>query len=125
MLVSSNNGQDSHKAGQNCQSCHSDGGNGKGWFTVAGTVYDASRNNVNPNGTVQLYSGPNETGTLLMTIEVDGKGNFYTTSGVQFGDGIYTSVTGAGGNTRVMITPITSGACNDCHGSVTERIWVD
>ncbi|MBW6490622.1 MAG: hypothetical protein K0B15_05430 [Lentimicrobium sp.] len=59
-------------------SCHKSGGTGEGWFTVAGSVYDSTYASGFPNATVRLYTGPNGTGTLKATIQVDNYGNFYT-----------------------------------------------
>ena len=42
-MSSSFNENESHNAGQNCMACHKSGGQGEGWFTVAGTVYNASK----------------------------------------------------------------------------------
>jgi hypothetical protein len=124
-MSSSFNENESHNTGQNCMSCHKSGGQGEGWFTVAGTVYNSAKTAVYPNSTVKLYTGPNGTGTLLKTIEVDGKGNFYTTADVNFGSGLYTTVTGTTGNVSKMGASISTGQCNSCHGSSTGKISVD
>lgn len=124
-LISSNNDKKSHKHGQNCMSCHRSGGSGDGWFVVAGSVYDAALDVANPNGTIRLYDGPVDSGMLIKTVEVDGKGNFYTTENIDFASGLYTSVTSANGNVKIMNSPITDGACNSCHGNGVDRIWVD
>lgn len=116
---------DSHNMGQNCMNCHKSGGQGEGWFNVAGTVYNAAFTNVQPNGTVKLYTGPDGTGTLKYTIEVDGKGNFYTTENIDFGSGLYPSVTGTSGDVQYMGTSITTGACNSCHNVTTNKIFVN
>lgn len=121
--ISSYNSDDSHKAGQDCMTCHVSGGSGEGWFTVAGTVYDEAQTSVYPNATVKIYSEPNGNGNLIATIEVDENGNFYTTEAINFGDGLYTLVEG-NSSTQHMITSITTGRCNSCHGSVTDKIWV-
>ncbi len=121
-MSSSFNDNESHNAGQNCMSCHKSGGQGEGWFTVAGTVYNASGAAVSPNATVKLYTGPDGTGTLVKTIEVDGNGNFYTTADVNFGSGLYTTVTGTTGNISKMGSSITTGQCNSCHGSGIGKI---
>ena len=39
--ISTTNGNRSHNMGQNCMSCHKSGGQGDGWFTAAGTMYQA------------------------------------------------------------------------------------
>ena len=116
------NENESHNAGQNCMSCHKSGSHAEGWFTVGGTVYNASKTTVYPNATIKLYTGPNETGTLVKSVEVDGKGNFYTTADINFTNGLYVSVTGTTGNTNKMASSITTGQCNSCHGSSTEKI---
>lgn len=121
-MTSSFNETESHKMGQNCMNCHIQGGDGEGWFVVAGTVYDSLKTSTLPNSTVKLYSGPNGTGNVVAIIEVDGLGNFYYTNSINFGDGLYTS---AKGNTTTihMNTPITTGNCNSCHGASVDRIW--
>lgn len=124
-LSSQHNNDKSHKNSQDCMSCHQSGGRGDGWFVVAGSVYDASLSDPNPNGTIKFYEGPIDSGVIVMSIEVDGKGNFYTTENVDFGNGLYTSVTGSNGNVKEMISPISDGACNRCHESSVDRIWVD
>lgn len=124
-MISRHYDNESHKDGQDCMSCHQSGGRGDGWFVVAGTVYDAALSDPNPNGTIKLYEGPLDSGNLVRTIEVDGKGNFYTTENIDFGNGLYTSVTSSNGNVKVMNSPITDGACNSCHGSSVDRIWVE
>ncbi len=122
--ISNYNDTESHKAGRNCMNCHYDGGSGEGWFTIAGTVYDSLKNSPYPNATIRLYSGPNGTGSLMGTIEVDGLGNFYTTNQINFENGLYVSVSG-NTTTKNMITPINSGQCNSCHGESTDRIWTN
>lgn len=114
---------ESHNEGQDCMTCHREGGSGPGWFKVAGTVYDGTRSSPNPNGVVRLYTGPDGNGSLRATIEVDGKGNFYTTEDIEFWNGLYPTVTGTDGYSMSMPAPITNGACNSCHGVTTLRIW--
>jgi hypothetical protein len=122
--ISSFNDDDSHKNGQNCMSCHTSGGKGEGWFNVAGSVYDSSKQNPYPNAVVKLFSEPNESGSLIKLIEVDGNGNFYTTESINFGNGLYVSVTDKNGNSKVMNAPISTGQCNSCHGVNFDNIWV-
>jgi hypothetical protein len=123
-MSSSYNDNESHNAGQNCMSCHSSGGKGEGNFTIAGTVYNASGSAVSPNATVKLYTGPNGTGSLVKTIEVDGKGNFYTTNSIDFGTGLYVTVTGKSGSVSTMSSSINTGQCNSCHNS-SDKITVN
>jgi hypothetical protein len=125
-FMSSNyNGKESHNTGQDCMSCHKSGGKGEGIFTVAGTIYNNNRSASYPNATVKLYTGANGTGTLVKTIEVDGKGNFYTTEEINFGSGLYTTVTGTTGSVSKMATTLSSGQCNSCHNSVSDKIGIN
>jgi cytochrome c553 len=121
-MNSSYNDNESHNMGQNCMNCHIQGGDGEGWFVVAGTVYDSLKTATFPNSTVKLYSGPNGSGNLVATIEVDGLGNFYTTNSINFGNGLYTSASG-NTTTQHMNSSISTGNCNSCHGESVDRIW--
>jgi hypothetical protein len=123
--ISSYNDDESHKNGQNCMNCHFSGGSGEGWFTAAGSVYNSSKETPYPNATIKLYTGPNGTGTLIKTIEVDGKGNFYTTENIDSSNELYTTVTTPGGNVKSMNAAISITACNSCHGNSTDNIWVE
>lgn len=120
--ISSFNDTESHNMGQNCMNCHKSGGSGEGWFNAAGTVYDSLGTAVYPNALVELYSGPNGSGTKKYSIEVDGKGNFYTTEDINFGSGLYPSIKGSI-VTKHMATAITTGQCNSCHGNSTGKLW--
>ena len=122
--ISANGTGRSHHTGQDCMSCHSSGGSGEGWFTVAGSVYDNAKINAYANTTVNLYTGINETGTLKCTIWGDASGNFYTTENIDFGSGLYVSVKGSAAP-KYMTTPITNGKCNSCHGITTDKIWTN
>jgi hypothetical protein len=123
--ISQNGLMESHNEGQDCMTCHREGESGTGWFRVAGTVYEENLSSPSPNGIVRLYTGPDGLGSLRATIEVDGKGNFYTTESIEFWNGLYPLVTGASGSSIGMPAPITNGACNSCHGITTRRIWVN
>jgi cytochrome c553 len=115
----------SHNAGQNCMSCHNPGGSGssKGVWKLAGTVYNELKTATYPNTTINLYTGPNGTGTLKYVLNVDAKGNFYTSGTIDFTGGLYPAVIGAT-TTNHMSSPVTTGACNSCHtGTSTARIW--
>ena len=116
-LTSSFNSSESHNAGKNCLSCHS--------FKAAGTVYGKTLTSVYPGATVKITTQPNGAGTLLATLQVDKKGNFYTGYTISFGNGAYVSVTGSTGTVKNMGTSVTSGACNSCHGTSAEKIWVE
>lgn len=122
--ISSYNGDESHNMGQNCMHCHNTNGKGRGIFMAAGTVYDSLMTSIRKNGTIRLYSGPNQTGTLRATIEVDGKGNFYTTENIDFAGGVYPTITGNSGDVHYMTSSIPMGQCNSCHGVTTNKIYV-
>lgn len=128
--ISRHGEMESHKAGSNCMDCHTPGRSGEGFFEVAGTVYttDPSPTTVFRNTTIEFYSDSNGSGTLVATIEVDGRGNFFTTESIDWGSGLYAVV--SSGNTEPQYKPYRLkdsdyGACNRCHGNGTARIWVD
>jgi hypothetical protein len=125
-ITSSTSGSNaSHNMGQNCMNCHKPGGGEAPQWKVAGTVYNEALTTTNSNATIKLYTGPDGTGTLVTTIQVDAKGNFYTTNNVDIPAGLYPSVTGATA-TNFMSSPITTGACNSCHDGVSRsRIWIN
>ncbi|MCP4147581.1 MAG: hypothetical protein GY757_07515 [bacterium] len=125
VLNSRNGDTASHKEGRDCMECHRSGGSGKGVFTVAGTVYDSGQSNVNPNGMVSIYSEDNGGGTLLKSVGVDGKGNFYSTEAVDLSNGVFTRVTSSSDVRKDMMSSLTNGACNSCHGNSIDPIWVD
>lgn len=115
----------SHNAGQNCMACHKPGGGEAPTWNLAGTVYNQARTAANSNATVKLYTGPDGTGVLKYTFKVDALGNFYTGGAIDFTGDLYPSVTGAT-TTQFMSSPITSGACNSCHNTITTgRIWAN
>ena len=123
-IISNYNGDESHNMGENCMECHKTSGKGEGVFKVAGTVYDSLLITTRKNGTVRLYSGPDLSRSLIATIEVDGKGNFFTTESIDFIDEVYVSITGSSGDRHDMISSISSGQCNSCHGVTTDKIWI-
>ena len=114
---------ESHNKGQNCMQCHSDGGEGEGCFVAAGTVYDSLQQNTITTGKVEFYTEPNGLGTKIKTVEIDAKGNFFTTDMFNL-QGLYPVVVGPTGNKNYMSSPLTTGQCNSCH-NVTNRIWVN
>jgi cytochrome c553 len=122
-LVSRNGGMISHGMSQNCMNCHEQGGEGSGWFTVAGTVYDSAMTTTYANAIIRLYSEVDGGGTLVATVEADAYGNFFTTEAVNFGNGLYPLVAGTTGNTVSMQQATMLGACNSCHGITNVRIW--
>ena len=121
VMVSRFGDTESHNAGENCFSCHRTGGSGEGVFVVAGTVYREDLTTVNPGTIVRLLSNPDR--TLLRSIEVDARGNFYTTEALSFSGGLLAEVI-SGSESRTMMTPVTNGACNSCHGDTVPVINV-
>jgi hypothetical protein len=124
-LISSNNDDESHKMGENCMNCHVQGGSGEGWFNVAGTLYNSAQTSTYPNGTVKFFAEPNGVGTAIKEVEIDSKGNFYTTENIDFGNGLYVGVFGTNGEQKFMVTTVSTGACNSCHGITTDKIWIE
>ena len=122
--ISSAGSNKSHNKGMNCMQCHVSTGDGEGCFNVAGTIYQSDLQNTVASGKVELYTGPNGSGTLKYTIDIDGKGNFYTTAKVDY-TGLYPKVTGPSGASIHMSTPLSTGACNACHGASTGKIGID
>ncbi len=122
--ISSTDDDESHNMGQNCMNCHKSGGDGEGKFVVAGTAYHKGNDNTNPNGFIELYTEPAGKGTLVKRLEVDGKGNFFTTENMLFGSGLYPVAIGANGSKEYMLSPTINGACNSCHGVSQDKIRV-
>ena len=118
------NDTSSHNIGTACMSCHNSGGSNQYWWTVAGTVFKPDSVSLNPDCTVYLFTGANGAGSPVLTLPVDGKGNFYTTSSVGFGTGLYPAVKSSSGETRYMQSSTTNGNCNSCHIS-SKRIIVN
>lgn len=116
-------GDDSHHNGENCMTCHTSGGKGEACFNLAGSVYDNTGTSPVNSGTINLYTGPNGTGTLVSSIKVDSKGNFYTSEPVNFSGGVYPAYTnGSGTQTKHMSSSIGTGQCGSCHGNSTGKI---
>jgi len=123
--ISSYGSSESHNNGENCMNCHKSGSDGEGWFTTAGSIYNSSFTAPYMNGTVNLTTEPQNGGITKATIEVDKKGNFYTTTPIDFAGGLYVSITGTTGTTKYMMSKITTGQCYSCHGNSTDDIWAE
>lgn len=113
----------SHNAGQDCMSCHKQGGGGKGVFTVAGTVYN-NNGGAQTSATVTIYAAG--TNNVQATLSTDGLGNFWTTqaiaalvpaAGQTLVQGVNAVVRPTGGGSRAMNGVISNGSCNACHSS--------
>jgi len=107
----------SHNTGKNCMSCHK--------FTASGSVYDKSMSAAFPGAEIKLTSQANGAGSVLGTFTVNKSGSFYTSNSINYGSGIYVSVTGSSGKVKHMNSSITTGACNSCHGSSASKVWVE
>jgi len=83
---------------------------------MAGTVYNSTGMVPYITAKVELRTAQSGGGSTLYRVEVDQKGNFYTTNTIDFGSGLYASVVG-GTSTQYMTLTVTDGACNDCHDS--------
>lgn len=107
----------SHNTGKNCMGCHK--------FTAAGSVYNKSMSAAFPGAVVKLTSQANGAGSVLGTFTVNKSGSFYTSNSINYGSGIYVSVTGSSGKVKHMSSAITTGACNSCHGTSASKVWVE
>ena len=95
--------------------CHyTEGGGAEGIFTAAGTIYGNTK-----NSNIELYNS--ETGALVRSIEVDKKGNGYTTEDINFGKGLKVGVRDGNGAIEFMDDKIYTGQCNSCHGTGIEE----
>ncbi len=121
--ISRYNSEKSHNAGENCISCHKEGGEGDGWFSAAGTVYDSLLKNTYPNAVIKLYTQKNGNGNIVKIIEVDRLGNFYTTENIDFSSGLFAAVEGRN-VIKYMQSSVETGQCGSCHGAKINRIWV-
>lgn len=106
-------------------SCHTSNGGGKGCFVVAGSAYSSDLKSAISSGTVELYTEANGKGTLKYTIDIDSRGNFYTTDNNTDYSGLWAAVKSSSGTTHYMSSALSSGSCNSCHGQSTSKIWAD
>lgn len=117
-LVSAHGGDSSHESGRNCMECHQSRGPGPGLFSVAGTVvkHDGTPS---ADATVELWTMPGGTGELVIRVEADALGNFFTTAPLDLANSpAFPFVRAAGGmGLNLMPFPTSSGACNVCHAS--------
>ncbi len=125
-LVSTYQAHETDKMTGDCMGCHSPNGGGTGCFRVGGTAFDSiPADSAVKNAIVKLYTQPNGGGELVVTLQVDKSGNFYTTSPVSFANGLYPAIVSGQGNIRYMPNATITGACNSCHGVVNNTIWAD
>jgi len=123
LVESSFGATNSHNEGDNClkAGCHSEpSSGGKPQFTLAGTVYAAVASNTTlPDVEIELL----ENGNLIKTIEVNGRGNFYTNTNIAWGNNTSVRVRiDANTTSSAMMTSLTSssdGGCNNMNGCHT------
>jgi hypothetical protein len=125
--ISSHNGETkSHHTGDDCSGCHRSGGSASEYpWVLCGTVYQTDSVSPNPNGVINLWTGPLGTGNLVATLEVDGNGNFFTNTSILPAAGCYPQVKSSSGNRQNMLTLCAAGNCNSCHSSKSTRIRVN
>jgi hypothetical protein len=116
--ISSFTEDESHNFGQNCMTCHVSGGEGKGWFTLAGSVSGQT-----PNATVELCTDTSLASSH--TIEVDTKGNFYTTESIDFSQNFTVGIRKNDNSINHMPIGLTSGQCNSCHGNTSSDLTIN
>lgn len=122
--ISKSGGGKSHKMGENCMTCHINGGEGDGCFSAAGTVYDSTLTSTVGSGKIEFFSLANGSGQLMYTVQIDSKGNFYTTEAMNI-TGLFPRVTSPTGAQHSMSSGLVSGQCNSCHNVSTAKIWTD
>lgn len=113
-LVSEQGGQASHETGRNCMECHQANGVGPGRFTAAGTLYGAGATPLRPI-VVEFISVVD--GSVLIDVEVDALGNFYTTEPLPLPEApvLPRMRTHEGAVVASMPFPTLSASCNLCH----------
>ncbi len=115
-LISQNGDAISHETGRNCMACHQAFGPGPGQFTVAGTLYrNRSDQEVLGDGVLEFRDAPG--GEVVLRVEVDSLGNFYSTEPLPLPDMVLFPIVYAPNDDvgRAMPFPTRSGACNVCH----------
>lgn len=103
-------GDEGHRAGQDCLSCHASMGGGRRW-TLAGTLYNDASGSAPVSGATIVVTEAGGTEHLLVTHP---NGNFYTTAAVTF------PVTVAASKCpdhAEMGSTVSDGSCNSCHNS--------
>jgi hypothetical protein len=124
-VFSVHGGTTSHNNGQVCMTCHTAGGPGPNNWIVAGSVFQPDYVTPAVNGTLFFWSQSGGTGDLIATLQVDGLGNFFTTSSILPGTDVYPQIQGAQGDIRNMPIPAPNGNCSSCHGVTQNPIWVN
>jgi hypothetical protein len=117
----SKTGGRSHNFGLNCMKCHNDANNEASgeWWNIAGSVLQSDLSGHATTGYVELWSGPDRTGTKYATLEIDGSGNFYTEKIIDYKGACYPAVVSTNGHYSYMSQAFTGGGCNSCHDDNT------
>ena len=110
----------SHNAQKSCTSCHTDGGEGKGCFTVCGTAYQKDRTTPITNAVIVLFSESQGKGSVSNPITCDKSGNFYTTENIDF-KGKYPAIISNGDTTFMGGSLTGTASCNSCHSSQSSQ----
>jgi hypothetical protein len=108
----------SHNAGRNCHSCHQSEGPGLGVFTASGTIYTPTGDLAEPGTTVGIYADSDRL-DLIAELEVDMRGNIYTTEDLGLADvKRFITVWSADGTaSSAMRGAKFNLSCNFCHDS--------
>ncbi len=115
----------SHNSAQSCQNCHIYQGSGPGCFTLAGSIFRDNGFDAYPDGEIRMYTQPNGQGQNKATLYTDNSGNFYTTQAIDFSQDLYPVLIDGNNKEYYMVSPVTEGNCNRCHGEFAQRIKVD
>ncbi|MBM4393979.1 MAG: hypothetical protein FJ090_22865 [Deltaproteobacteria bacterium] len=109
----------SHNTGEACMHCHQAHSNGPGIFTAAGSAYNADGTPAT-TGSVQLWDGSADGGTMLLELPIDALGNFYTTTDLGLPQSPVQPLLLDAAGTEVdrMPWPTESASCNQCHTPV-------
>lgn len=102
------NGSGNHNPGTNCGACHASLGS-RTW-TISGTLYrDAAGSGPIAGATIRVTDA---SGAKLNLVTAS-NGNFWTTQAVRFP--LTVDASGCP-TTTPMLSPVTDGSCNSCHG---------
>jgi len=115
LMISFNDEEKSHRHGENCMDCHSTGQSEKHEFNIAGSVFTDNGESPVVNGLVKFYEEPKGEGRLVYAVEIDAKGNFFSTEGIEVEEGVYPAIESTTGNMYFMLTEVETGACSNCH----------
>lgn len=111
----------SHNSSRDCMRCHTEGKDGRGCFTVAGTAYSSDKTNPMTHAVIVLLSRDDNDWSKITgsskSIKTDKSGNFYTTESIDFVNK-YPAIISENGDTTFMSGSLTTtAACNSCHSS--------